>query len=176
MIEVEARRIGSAIDPAIEVYDSTSHVIAQNDDAPGLGVDSRIEVTFPQAGKYFVAVHDSKFSDQAENFYRLKIGSYAYAGGMYPLGWQRGKSVAVTLFGGNLPQPVAVHLNLDVPAGREFVAINIPGPKPTGSLPFQFRLSDLPETMSGAPGSVVELAPSTVVNGRILETRRSGPL
>ena len=92
VIEVEARRIGSAIDPAIEVYDSAGRLIAQNDDAPGLGVDSRLDMTFPKAGKYFVAVHDSKFSDQAENFYRLKIGSYAYAEGMYPLGWQRGKA------------------------------------------------------------------------------------
>ena len=94
VIEVEARRIGSAIDPALEVYDSAGHLIAQNDDAPGLGVNSRLDMTFPKAGKYFVAVHDSKFSDQAQNFYRLKIGSYAYADGIYPLGWQRGKSVA----------------------------------------------------------------------------------
>jgi len=169
VIEVEARRIGSAIDPAIEVFDSAGHLIAQNDDAPGLGVDSRLDMTFPKAGKYFVAVHDSKFSDQAENFYRLKIGSYAYAEGMYPLGWQRGKSVAVTLFGGNLPQPVVVHPNLDVPAGREFVAVNIPGPRPMGSLPFQFRVSDFPETLSGTKGLVEELQPSTVVNGRILK-------
>ena len=169
VIEVEARRIGSAIDPAIEVYDSAGRVIAQNDDAPGLGVDSRLDVTFPKAGRYFVAVHDSKFSDQAENFYRLKIGSYAYAEGMYPLGWQRGKPVAVTLFGGNLPQPVVVHPNLDLPEGRDFIAVNIPGPKPMGSLPFQFRVSDFPETLVETKGSVTQLQPSTVANGRILK-------
>lgn len=169
VIEVEARRIGSAIDPTLEVYDSTGRLIAQNDDAPGLGVDSRLDMTFPRAGKYFVAVHDSKFSDQAENFYRLKIGSFAYADGIYPLGWQRGTPVAVTLFGGNLPQPVVVHPNLDVPAGRNFVAINIPGPKPLGSLPFEFQVGDLPETMAGTDGSAAELHPSTVVNGRILK-------
>ncbi len=169
VIEVEARRIGSAIDPAIEVYDSTGHVIAQNDDAPGLGVDSRLDMTFPKAGRYYVAVHDSKFSDQTENFYRLKIGAFVYADGIYPLGWQRGKSVAVTLFGGNLPHPVVVHPNLDVPEGREFVSIDIPGPKPLGSLPFQFQVSDLPETMATTDGAVTELQPMTVVNGRILK-------
>ena len=170
VIEVEARRIGSAIDPAMEVYDSAGHLLAQNDDAPGLGVDSRIDMTFPRAGKYFVAVHDSKFSDQAENFYRLKIGSFAYADGIYPLGWQRGKPVAVTLFGGNLPQPVVVHPDLNVPAGRNFVAINVPGPKPLGSLPFQFQVSDLPEAMAvTTDGQAAELPPSTVVNGRILK-------
>jgi hypothetical protein len=169
VIEVEARRIGSAIDPAIEVFDSAGRLIAQNDDAPGLGVDSRLDITFPKAGKYFVAVHDSKFSDQAENFYRLKIGSWAYAEGMYPLGWQRGKPVAVTLFGGNLAQPVVVHPNLDVPEGRDFVAVNVPGPKPVGSLPLQFRVGDLPEILAGTGGSVTPLEPSTVTNGRILK-------
>ncbi|PYV21656.1 MAG: hypothetical protein DMG27_20195, partial [Acidobacteria bacterium] len=169
VIEVEARRIGSAIDPAVEVFDSTGRQMAENDDAPGLGVDSRLDLTFPRAGKYYVSVHDSKFSEQPENFYRLKIGSYAYADGIFPLGWQRGKSVAVTLFGGNLVSPVVVYPNLNAPEGRETIAVNLPGPRPAGSLPFQFRLSDLPETLAGAPGSAGELPPSTVVNGRLLK-------
>jgi hypothetical protein len=170
VLEVEARRIGSAIDPVLEVFDSTGRRIAENDDAPGLGVDSRIDLTFPKAGKFYAAVHDSKFSEQAENFYRLKVGSYAYADGIFPLGWQRGQSVAVTLFGGNLARPVVVRPNLDVPAGRETVAVSLPGPGPLDSLPFQFRLGDLPETLAPADGSVAELAPSTVVNGRILKS------
>jgi hypothetical protein len=62
-----------------------------------------------------------------------------------------------------------VHPNLDVPEGREFVAINIPGPKPLGSLPFQFQVSDLPETLAATDGAVAELQPMTVVNGRILK-------
>ena len=170
VMEVEARRIGSAIDPAIDLYDSNGRLIAKNDDAPGLGVDARLDFEFPKSGKYFVAVHDSKFSEQTPNFYRLKVGSFAYAEGIYPLGWQRGKSVAVTLFGGNLPQPVVVHPNLNVPAGRDFVAVNIPESKPMGSLPFQFRVSDLPETLSAADGSTAELPPMTVVNGRIAKS------
>src|SRR3989442_9072517 len=47
-LEVEARRMGSAIDPVLEVLDSAGHRVAYNDDAPGLGVDSRVEVTFPK--------------------------------------------------------------------------------------------------------------------------------
>jgi hypothetical protein len=169
VIEVEARRIGSAMDPMLEVYDSSGREIASNDDAPGLGVDSRLDLTFPKAGKYYVAVHDSKFSEQAENFYRLKIGSWAYADGIFPLGWQRGKSVAVTLFGGNLAAPVVVHPDLNVPAGRNTVAVNPPGLGRACSLPFQVRVGDLPETLAEAQGSAGELAPSTVVNGRILK-------
>ena len=36
-------------------------------------------MTFPKAGDYRVAVHDSKFSDQVQNFYRLKIAKFEYA-------------------------------------------------------------------------------------------------
>ncbi len=167
VFEVEARRMGSAIDPAVEVLDSTGRRIAANDDAPGLGVDARLEVTFPKTGTHYVVVHDSKYSEHAENFYRLKVGSYAFAEGIFPLGWQRGKSVEVTFFGGNLEKPVKVRLNLDVPSEKQSVPINLPGPKPIGSLPFQFQVSDLPEVLAPADGSVARLEPSTVVNGCI---------
>ena len=40
VIEVEARRIGSAMDPMLEVYDSSGREIASNDDAPGLERES----------------------------------------------------------------------------------------------------------------------------------------
>ena len=50
VFEVEARRVGSAIDPNIEILDRSGKEIARNEDASGLGVDSRVEVTFPKTG------------------------------------------------------------------------------------------------------------------------------
>src|SRR5262249_26195261 len=58
VFEVEARRIGSAIDPVIAVLDSAGREVAANDDAPGLGADARVEVKFPRDGEYRVVVHD----------------------------------------------------------------------------------------------------------------------
>src|SRR5579862_8077353 len=89
VFEVEARRAGSAVDPAIEIYDATGHELVKNDDAPGLGVDTRLTYTFAKAGDYRVTVHDSKFSQQSQNFYRLHIGRYDYADSAFPLGWRR---------------------------------------------------------------------------------------
>src|SRR5205823_4017881 len=108
VFEVEARRDGSAIDPVVRVLDGSGRELASNNDALGLGVDARVEVSFPKVGDYYVLVHDAKYSDQEQNFYRLKIGSYAYAEGFFPLGWQRGGTVDVSLFGGNLKAPVKV--------------------------------------------------------------------
>jgi len=101
VLEVEARRAGSAIDPVIRVLDATGRELASNNDAVGLGVDARVEVGFAKAGEYYAVVHDARFSDQEQNFYRLVIGAYRYAEGMFPLGGQRGGQVEVTLFGGN---------------------------------------------------------------------------
>jgi len=167
VMEVEARRIGSAIDPAIEVLDASGHRTAFNDDAPGLGVDARVDVIFPNAGNYYVVVHDSKYSDQQRKFYRLKVGSFAYADGIFPLGGQRGKSVDVTFLGGNLKEPVKVHVDASASPEKHSIPVNLPGPSPLGSLPFQFQVSDYPEVLGPDNGTVAELHPSTVVNGRI---------
>ncbi len=162
VFEVEARRAGSAIDPAIEIYDSAGHEIARNDDAPGLGVDSRVEVTFPKSGEYRVRIHDSKFSDQASNFYRLKIGSYPYADAIFPLGGRRGGTTEVTLLGGNLAHPVKTAVDLNTKSGFAFV--RLPG---SMSAPFLFAVSDNPETIRPEGEAASPLMEDTIVNGRI---------
>ena len=63
-------------------------------------MDARVEVGFSKAGEYYAEVHDARYSEQEQNFYRLQIGGYRYAEGMFPLGWQRGGQVEVELFGG----------------------------------------------------------------------------
>ncbi len=161
VFEVEARQAGSAIDPAIEIFDSTGRELARNDDAPGLGVDSRVEVTFPKAGEYRVQIHDSKFSEQAQNFYRLKIGSYQYADAIFPLGWRRGETTEVTLSGGNLPAPVKAPVDLHTQSG--FVSVRLPG---SPSAPFLFAVSDQPEVIAPDSGESA-LTEGAIVNGRI---------
>ena len=92
VFEVEARRCGSAIDPVLRILDGNGKQLARSDDAPGAGLDARIDFTFPREGNYYVEVHDARFSRQAQNFYRLKIGNYAYADGIFPLGGQARRS------------------------------------------------------------------------------------
>ncbi len=167
VFEVEARRLGSAIDPIIRILDGAGREIAANDDAPGIGVDSRLQVKFPRDGEYRVVVHDSRFSDQESSFYRLKVGNYLYAESLFPLGWQRGKDIEVTLLGGNLPGPIVVHPPLDLPASQTIAMIPVP-PAKGGSLPMPFVLGDLPEIIEPpATQTPVSLAGETVVNGRI---------
>ena len=168
VFEVEGRRAGSALDPALRVFDGQGRVIARNNDAPGLGVDPRAEVMFEAAGEYFVEVHDARFSEQKQNFYRLKIGDFAYAEAMFPLGWTRGEPVEVELSGGSFDQPVTVRPRSNgLGAEAAFGFVRIPGPP--GSLPLPLRLSDGPEALELATAhqGPAPIEPETVLNARI---------
>ena len=195
VFEVDARRNGSAVDPVVQIFSSSGKDLASNNDGSAIGVDARVELTFARAGDYFALVHDAKYSEQEQNFYRLKIGNYPYAESLFPLGWQRGKSVEVSLSGGSLQTPVRVRPNLSVASDSRFVPVSL---QDSASLPFLFRIGDQPELLepaeagsatapavNAAPASkgqiqpkesgkaavakaeVAELPPSTVMNGRI---------
>ena len=168
VFEVEARRAGSAVDPVIRILDPGNRQIAISNDTPTLGVDCRLEVSFPVDGEYHVVVHDASFVEQEQNFYRLKMGSFTYADGHFPLGWTRGEKAKVQLFGGNLTGIKEVTVDLGaVDKSDDFTLISIPGE--AGSLPIPFAVSDLPEILEPETQEVIRLEPSRVVNGRISE-------
>ena len=160
--EVAARRVGSAIDPNLELLDGDGMVVARNGDAPGLGLDARLAFQAPAAGDYFVAVRDERFSTQDQDFYLLTVGEFQYAESVYPLGWTRGAKVQAEFFGGNLGKPIRAEIETGEPSGHaEETWIGVPGTP--SSVPF--LLSDSPEILeSQAQGSIEE---AVVVNGRI---------
>src|SRR5213078_2213169 len=112
VFELEARRSGSAVDPVLRILDGNGKQLARSDDAAGAGLDARLDFTFPAEGNYYVEVADARFSAQAQNFYRLKMGAYRYAAGIFPLGGKRGERVPVTFFGGNLTAGAASTIDL----------------------------------------------------------------
>jgi len=161
VFEVEARRTGSAIDPVIRILDGTGKQLAISEDTPSLGLDARLDFTFPREGFYYVEVHDARFSRQAQNHYRLKIGQYSYADGVFPIGGQRGKAVEVTFQGGNLPSALKGSVDLrNIPPQHSFTTVAAPN---SPALPFLFAVSDLPELIE--PSDAVPVP--SVINGRL---------
>jgi Bacterial pre-peptidase C-terminal domain len=162
VFEVEARRSGSAIDPVLRILDGSGKQLARSDDSPGAGLDARLEFTFPRDGNYYVEVTDARFSTQAQNFYRLKMGSYRYAEGIFPLGGRRGEAVPVTFFGGSAGAGEKATADLrKIGQSEAFTRVALPD-SPT--LPFLFAVSDLPEVMAPVQGA----APVPgVINGRL---------
>lgn len=159
VIDVEARRSGSAIDPVLRILDGSGKQIARSEDAPGIGLDARIDFTFPREGNYYVEVQDARFSKQAQNFYRLRMGDYKFAEGIFPLGGKRGETTEVTFFGGNLPAPVMQKISTG-PA--EIASVSLPGSAPSS---FLFASSEYPELIE--PAQPVPIP--SVINGRLLE-------
>jgi hypothetical protein len=157
VFEVEARRCGSAVDPVLELYDEKGKTLARDEDAPGIGVDSRLDYIFPREGNYYVEVHDARFSKQEQNFYRLTIGSYNYPESVFPLGGQRGHALQVEFVTKSGP----VHTTVNLPAEGDYASVAMPG---SPVLPFRLALSDYPEV--AGPIEDFLTAPS-VVNGRI---------
>ena len=157
VIEVEARRSGSAIDPLLEILDANGKVIAGSEDAHLIGLDARVEVTFPRAGDYYIVVRDSRYSTQTANFYRLKVGSYSYPREVFPLGGRRGELVEASLG----PETIKVDLR-NAGSNVRQVFVNMPG---SPALPVPFAVGDDPELT--APSSAAAISSPVTINARL---------
>jgi hypothetical protein len=162
VFEVEARRCGSAIDPVLRIMDGAGKQLARSDDNAGLALDARLDFTFPSEGYFYVEVADARFSTQTQNFYRLKMGTYRYAEGIFPLGGRRGEQTPVMFFGGRLGAGVQSAADLrKIAANDAFAYVALPD---SPALPFVFAVSDLPELREPLADAVQ--IPG-VVNGRL---------
>ena len=177
VIEVEARRLGSAVDPTLRLLRSNGQEIALSDDEPGLGVDCRIDHTFDAAGEYVVEVHDSLYAKRSPSFYRLRLAPAAsYPGGIFPLGGRAGSAVDVRFTGGSIESPHAGRAGPHAAVGSRLAAVALPTAlSGRAGWPFLFRVGTLPESLEGARGEsstpVPPLEVNTTINGRISEPR-----
>ncbi len=177
VFEVEARRLGSAVDPTLHVLRADGRELALGEDTYGLDVDARIDHTFKDAGEYLIQVHDAMYLGRAPDFYRLRIGAFAYAEAIFPLGGRAGSEIDVALDGGSLEAPVVSRVRLDPDPLERWTQVSLPPSLDAGgALPFRFRIGALPEALEGPrekPGAALPLPASTTMNGRLLTPREA---
>jgi hypothetical protein len=70
--EVLAARHGSALDSILTLYDAQGNEVASNDDS-GETTDSRLEVTLPRAGTYYLSLIDAHDQGGPAHVYRLVV-------------------------------------------------------------------------------------------------------
>ncbi|MDA7979339.1 MAG: hypothetical protein MPJ50_11300 [Pirellulales bacterium] len=93
-VEVEARRLGSALRPVIELLRPDGNVLAIAHGLPSWAGDCRLRVELPEDGTYTIRVHDVLYRAEQPGFYRLKVGEFAYADAVIPFAFSA--STAVT--------------------------------------------------------------------------------
>ena len=76
---MEARRIGSAIDPVLAVHGTDGRTVSRSDDSPGIGSDARIDFEAQAAGEYVVEVHDARSVGSGATSTDLVAGPIEYA-------------------------------------------------------------------------------------------------
>ena len=169
VLEVEARRVGSAIDPVLRLLDSEGGEIAFNQEGPGIDVDARLDWQPPEAGEYVVEVHDARFSDQRRNFYRLKLiaaSDYEYADAVFPLGARRGEETRFGLSGGSEAATREIARAVDTENAFDIVGPSVAS-KGSAALPFRVVVGSHPEVLEGETAAGETLDTPVVVNGRI---------
>jgi hypothetical protein len=152
--EVLGRRLGSAIDPWIKLYDGkTGRELphAYCDDAPGLQTDPRLTHTFAAAGEYLIEVRDSTWRGGADFHYRLRIGDFPCAIAPLPLAATRGRKLNVAFAGPTIDgvNPVAVQVPTD-PA-EDIVEVIPIGPSGLPGWPVSLLVSDIEELLAPDP-------------------------
>jgi len=71
LFDLLGRRIGSRIDGEIRVLNAEGKEVAENDDAPSLGKDARLEFAPPAEGEYTVEVRNVEEITGPDCYYRL---------------------------------------------------------------------------------------------------------
>jgi hypothetical protein len=168
--EVLGRRLGSAFDPQITVYDPRTgrEVLGgHSNDAPGLQTDPRLTHTFRDAGNYLVEIRDVSYRGAPDYWYRLRIGDFPCATTPMPLAVKRGTQTTVTFAGPQVDgvSPVEVLAPADPNASALWVA-----PKGANGLygwPVNLALSDLDELVETEPNNEPAKANRVAVPGAI---------
>ena len=163
-----ARRLGSAADAQMTVYDAKSmRELAYDNDSPGCQTDPRISYTFKEAGEYLVEVKDVLNRGGADFFYRLRLGDFPLATTPIPMAAKRGTKAKVSFAGPAVDGIAAV--DVEVPSDP---AVNVVwvAPKSAAGLhgwPVPLAISDHDESVEQEPNNDAKTATRLTVPGGI---------
>ena len=166
VVELEARRLGSNLDPILALLDPRKVQVAWSQGRTALQGDARLSAVLPADGTYTIDLHDALYRAAGPGQFRLKVGELYYADLAYPLGAWRGAAAQFELVG-NLPREAAlVRLPAFSESGdRPLLLPAVPGM--TGAAP-GVLVGDSHEFLAGSL-PVGPLPVPVAVNGRLLK-------
>lgn len=139
--EVECQRLGGSFRPVVRLYDSRGVQVAWSGPQRALSGDARLTATLPTDGDYVIEVHDVLYRAAGPGYFRLKLGTLAYANAAFPNAVTRGTNGPVELRSGNFAPGTRI----------EFDARNLTTlgayPAPWNPLNATFALTGAPPTI-----------------------------
>jgi len=154
--EVLGRRLGSAFDPQITLYNAQTGRELPNgysNDSPGLQTDPRLTYVFPEAGEYLVEIRDVSYRGGEDFLYRLRIGDFPCATTPLPLAVKRGSKVAVQFAGSGIDKVAPVEVQAPTDPNLDAIQVAPRGANGLHGWPVSLLLSDLDEILEQEPNN-----------------------
>ncbi len=85
-VDVEGRRLGSAIRPVLRAYDPSGRQIRWGKPARLILSDTHLRFTANSKGRYRIELHDQLYKGPTPGFFRMKIGDIPQPRLSYPIG------------------------------------------------------------------------------------------
>ncbi|HEX5244186.1 MAG TPA: PPC domain-containing protein [Tepidisphaeraceae bacterium] len=167
--EIVAQRLGARMDSLLRLLDARGRELAYNDDSPGAGSDSRLSITLPTDGDYFLEVRDVNYDGGAECRYHLRVGNFPLIASAFPAGAQAGHETEFHFDcadGQTLP---AVKFTPVAGLSRQFISVCTAPGQGSGFVPI--FVDDGPQVVerepNDSPSSAMAISIPTTINGRL---------
>ncbi|MFM8725009.1 MAG: hypothetical protein ACKON9_07770, partial [Planctomycetaceae bacterium] len=106
--EADARRLGSSLDPVVEIRSQQGGPLAVQWQQPDLLGDARAAVVIPADGLYYAELHDLQFQAPGGSIWRLFVGDLPPGSNAYPPVLTPGETAVRTVSADGVSQPVAL--------------------------------------------------------------------
>ncbi len=154
--EVLGRRLGSAFDPQITLFDAKTGrelPAGHNNDAPGLQTDCRLTYTFKEAGDVVIEIRDVTYRGGDDFIYRLRIGDFPCATSPMPMAAKRGSKVSVHFEGPTVDGVVPVEVTMPTDPAVDSVCVTPKGANGLLGWPVALLASDHDEIVESEPNN-----------------------
>lgn len=167
--DIFAQRIGSPLDSYMVLYDPKGVEVVKSLD--GNGLDSFIDYTTQQEGKYTLHIRDVRYQGGGNYLYRLNIGELPYLQSVFPLGAKRGAANTVNVSGANLGSVNAIQLDISPDASLGIQELRVSNPNGLETNPYPFAIGEFNESNETEPNDTLtkenKIGTPITVNGRI---------
>lgn len=163
-----ARRLGSAIDAQMTVYDAkTMRELAFDNDSPGCQTDPRITYTFKEAGEYLVEVSDVLKRGGAEFFYWLRIGDFPLATTTFPMAAKRNSTAKIAFTGPAVDGVAPIEVKVPADPTSNVVWVSPKNASGLSGWPVPLAVSDHDEAVEQEPNNDAKSANRIAIPGGI---------